>query len=535
MQLVASGSALSYVDPSDGTTSINLPSTFQLTSYIPRYKTGDALDAPVTFWTSLADAAALAYSKGSNPAQPVAVSLTQALAAVDPLFSAHVSKPVAWNVRDIHPVLLTQPPTQSLRDVVYAAFPDVALNQMARDFAVRAGLTPGSAFNAPMLVDMLRQDVGDGLFDGNAGGVQLRTGGATPYAFTANTTRFDMAIALDAFVRGAQNKSGLGRSDLQNGSPKVYDNISLDQSLLYPSNQQPVPFDNMPPVVTFSVKFRAADGSTNNAPVGSSNLVAGLVTIEASAVDSSGVQSVIVDVGGTALTPAAGSTPSKFIATFQTTQDGPLTFTATATDRLANTGTTTTTVTVDNTRPTISIVHPQAGFYSSSYKVEAFANDNSALSSFTLQSPAGAVDGDSALNHINAEASAWTLSPSLADGPTTETFSGLRRREELRDGDADGDHRSDRAGSRGGRVGAGVQEHQHPLLLGDRRRRRWCRGEGGVRQERERSGGPGHLRRNAMELAAHSASALAGTPSRSGRRTSRRPRTPDRARPRRRN
>ncbi len=123
VQLVASGSALSYVDPSDGTTSINLPSTFQLTSYIPAYKTGDALDATMTFWTSLADAAVLAYSKGSNPAQPAAVPLTQALAAVDPLFSAHVSKPVAWNVRDIHPVLLTQPPTQSLRDVVYAAFP----------------------------------------------------------------------------------------------------------------------------------------------------------------------------------------------------------------------------------------------------------------------------------------------------------------------------------------------------------------------------------------------------------------------------
>ncbi len=385
-----------------------------------------------------------------------------------------------------------------------------------------------------MLVDMLRQDVGDGLFDGNAGGVQLRTGGATPYAFTANTTRFDMAIALDAFVRGAQNKSGLGRSDLQNGSPKVYDNISLDQSLLYPSNQQPVPFDNMPPVVTFSVTFRAADGSTNNAPVGSSNLVAGLVTVEATAVDSSGVQSVVVDVGGTALTPVAGSTPSKFIATFQTTQDGPLTFTATATDRLANTGTTTTTVTVDNTKPTISIVHPQAGFYSSSYKVEGFANDNSALSSFTLQSPAGAVDGDSALNHINAEASAWTLNPSLGDGLTTETFVACDVVKNCET--ATRTLTIDRTAPALAVVGS-VPQYRNTSTISFAVTATDGAGAGVkavfARNAPARKSRPPSTVRDGT--CPSFSSGQARTPSRSGRRTTRRPRTPDRARPRRRN
>ncbi len=423
VQLVASGNALSYVDPSDGVTVIHLPSTFKLTSYIPQYTTGTTLTAPITLWTSLADSAVRAVAQGLNPSLSTPQPLPQAQALVDGLFVSHVSKPVTWSLRDTHPVSLTQPPSQSLRDVVFAAMPDVALNQLARELAVLAGLTPGSAFNAPMLVDLLRQDLAaDGLFDGRAGMLQLRTGGTTPQDVTANTTRFALAIALDGFVRGPQNQVGISRSDLLNGSPRVYDNFSLDQSVLYPSSQPPIPFDNMPPTVTFTVRFAGPDGSTNNLPVGPSQLVSHVVTVEAVAADPSGVHAISLEMAGNPLTPAAGSTSSRFIAVVQTTQDGPLTFTATATDKLSNTGTSSTTVTVDNTKPTISAVHPQPGFYSQSYRVEAFANDNTSLASFDLLSPAGAVDGDSALNHIDAAASSWTLAPALVDGPTIETF-----------------------------------------------------------------------------------------------------------------
>jgi len=103
---------------------------------------------------------------------------------------------------------------------------------------------------------------------------------------------------------------------------KVYDNIALDQSLLYPSSQPPIPFDNQPPAVTFAVSFVAEDGAVLS-PVGANHLVAGTLTITADAIDPSGVQALSLAVNGSPLTAAAqGNTASHFSGTWVTGADG---------------------------------------------------------------------------------------------------------------------------------------------------------------------------------------------------------------------
>lgn len=417
VQLVAEGSAATYVDPSDGVTTIPLPATFSLSSYFESYSTGDRLEAPVTYWTTLADAAALAYLQGKNPSQPSPVALGAAVRAVDPLFARHItSQP--WGIRAAHPVRLTAGP-QALRDVVYAAMPDVSLNSLARMLALDVGLTPGTGFGAPQLVDLLRADIADGQFDGFAAGVRLRTGGVTPYELDANTTRLRQALGLDAFIRGAQNTTGLTRQDLQTSS--IYDTISGDTSILYPSSQAPIAFDNTPPTINWVVTF--TNGSvTGSAPIGASKLVAGVLSVGVTATDASSVASVgVTSSAGMLQSPM--TTPSSYEASLNTSglQDGALTFTATACDRLMNCGSSTYSVQVDRTAPVITVLSPATSlsFVSASFDLEATATDNTQLANLGIDNPAAA-DQDSQVSRAYAPSTSWTLA--APEGPLNVAF-----------------------------------------------------------------------------------------------------------------
>lgn len=418
VQLVADGASVTYVDPSDGTTSITLPANFSFTSYVENYRTGDRLDRPLTFMTTLADAAARAYALGRNPAQTTPVLLPAAIQVVDPLFSRHVTTS-PWNSRTVYPVSLTTT-SQSLRDGVYAAVADVAFNQEARDIAIDVGLTAGTGFAAPQFVSMLLQDISDGLFDGRAAGVQLQTAGTTPYLLDTNTTRFRQAIALDKFVRGPQNRTLLTRQDLQTSN--IYDTMSMDTSVLYGSMPAAIPFDNAGPVATWTVTFEKTAGVLV-APVGATRLVHGIVQLSIDATDVSGVASVTAAVNAQAITPATGSTASRFVGTFDVSSatDGPVTFTATTCDRLANCSTSTYLVTVDNTRPIITPVQPVSGiFVSRSFDVEATATDANGLETLSATSPAGLVDLDTQVGRFFVAASSWTLT--APEGASTITY-----------------------------------------------------------------------------------------------------------------
>src|SRR5207302_858449 len=102
----ASGVGLSYTDPSDGSTVISIPQTFQFSSFIGNYKTGTAISVPLSLWTTLDDIVALAYVQGVDRAMPTPHSLTDSLVAIDSLFEKHVTS-TAWDVRGTVPVSLT--------------------------------------------------------------------------------------------------------------------------------------------------------------------------------------------------------------------------------------------------------------------------------------------------------------------------------------------------------------------------------------------------------------------------------------------
>jgi hypothetical protein len=365
IQVTASGPGLSYLDPTDGVTVVSIPQTFTFSTYIGNYKTGDAISVPLSLWTTLDDAVALAYATGIDRAAAVPHSLTDSLLTIDALFEKHLTS-TTWDVRSTIPVSLTSS-AQSLRDVVYAAMPDVALNQIARDKSGLANVTPGGVITAVTLVQLLAHDaLADGQFDGLATTGQLKTSGNPQQALDASWLRFAMAQALDEWFSGPTNRSGLASSDVQNAG--VFDTAAGDTSILFPANVVPQPYDNTPPSVSITATF--TNNGTTAGPVANAGqqLVAGALHLAISVSDSSGVQASAVQYRGngaanwTPMPPAAGSTATQLSGTIDTTalQDGILTIQVLATDKVGNPGTTTIQCVVDNTPPAITVVQPQA-------------------------------------------------------------------------------------------------------------------------------------------------------------------------------
>jgi hypothetical protein len=267
IQVVAAGSGLSYVDPTtppptDGSAPrvVQIPATFSLSSYVAEYRTGTPVVVPVTLLTTLADHAALAYARGRHPARPQSTTLRAALAARDELFVKHITlSPNAWSptsLRATVPAALTKGP-QTLVDTAYAAMTDVALNQLARDVALRAGYGTDAqnAVNAITLVQLLNQDVdADGRLDGRAeGGRAIAVTGTPAVGVDSHFLRKTLAQALDGWVRNrAVNKSGISTADL--AAAQVYARLSTDTSDLFDDAAVEVfdPLDHLPPEISFT-------------------------------------------------------------------------------------------------------------------------------------------------------------------------------------------------------------------------------------------------------------------------------------------
>ncbi len=412
VQLQASGTSLSVVDPSDGVTAVALPGSMVLTSFVGSYATGAVLTAHASLWTTIADSAARAVALGKNPDAGTPVGLSAALAITDPMMALHVSRPTSWILRSVRPVSLTGTP-QTLRDAVYANMPDVALHQLARDLSTSGHLTPGNVITAFTLTQQLAQDVEDGLFDGLAGGTQLAVSGTPPYSLDPNTSRFRLASSLDAFIRGPRNMTGLARTDVQ--TPGIFDAIAGDTSPLYPASAAPTPFDSTAPTTTITATF-SNGGASGQSPVGSSNMVAGVVSFSVTSTDLSDMRSLSCSVSSGSLVLAAGNSPTTFGASLDTTAlaDGSYTFTAHACDKVGNCGDTTLAVVVDNTPPASTFTAPDAGFYNIAITVDATATDAHGLASFAVTSLTGFVDTNTAVERIQGP---WVFPVGLPEGP----------------------------------------------------------------------------------------------------------------------
>jgi hypothetical protein len=298
VQIVARGPALFYPDPTSGNdgsgeaATIQVPSAFEFSSYVPSFRAG-AGAVPVTLLTTLADHAALAYARGRHSSHPARTTITEALAARDPLLTTHVTKAAAaWDpgsLRSTTPAMLTNGP-QSLVDVAFAALFDLGLNQLARDTAVRAGYGTGpGGLTAPTLVQLLAQDLdADGRLDGiGEDGRQIWTAGSTPVAVDTQFLRKPLAVSLATWVRNTEaNRSGITDADL--ASAQVFSTITEDTSDLFGSAPtEPFdPLDRTPPVIAFA-----------GSPPGFTSSFDVTLTVDAS--DSSGVSAVYALVGAT--------------------------------------------------------------------------------------------------------------------------------------------------------------------------------------------------------------------------------------------
>ena len=423
VQVTAGGPGLSYTDPSDGATVISIPQTFAFSSYIGNYKTGDQITVPLSLWTTLADAEALTIVQGKHRAQPGAELLSDALATVDGLFENHLSTTVSWDLRSAIPVSLTTS-AQSLRDVVYAGLPDLALNQIARDRSTAASVTPGGVITAVTLTQLLQQDLGaDGQLDGlGAGGQQLQTAGNPAQKLDANWLRYFMSKALDEWFQTAQNKSGLLSSDIQNAG--VFDTIANDTSILFSSSLDPIPYDNQPPVVSFSATYHAADGN-DYSPYGTSRAVSGRLDLTVTASDTSGLAALSVQQltsPAVTLTPGAGSSmPAKFVGSVNTASvaDGSLTIGTAESDRLGNAGTSQMAFLADNTPPTVQVTQPTAGtYYTSLIPADVTASDSNGVLSLA-ETALSVTDNDQTIPHFFGT---YAIPSGTPEGPLTPTF-----------------------------------------------------------------------------------------------------------------
>ncbi|MCY1023946.1 Ig-like domain-containing protein [Pyxidicoccus sp. MSG2] len=420
VQLQVSGSStLSYVDPTDGTAPVSIPAAVTLTSSLRHYKTGETLVAPVTLYTTLADSAARAYSRGKNSSFP-ASSYVDALSVVDVLFEKHVAGATPWALRRIVPASLTQPPSQALRDVVFAALPDVSLNQLARSIALSAGLSPVQGFDAVKLLTLLQRDISDGRFDGREGGLLLRVLGTPAYELSADELRVRLAVALDRFVTGPHNRSGLARADFRSAEPNVYDTISLDTSSLFDSAVPPTPFDTNAPVVSWRITFMGDNGTAYTAPVGDTKVVANTLTVEATAVDpeASGVRALTVTADGNALN-GQQTASGRVSGMWTPTADGTSELVAVAEDTLGNTTTSRYVLIVDNAAPALAVSAPAAAaFYGAgAVPVDSTATDTNGVASHSVAGLTGA--SVSGITHV---VGSWTPAAGTADGSVTATF-----------------------------------------------------------------------------------------------------------------
>ncbi len=300
IQVIASGAALSYADPTGSAPNggsaplVQIPSSFVLSSFISSYNAGGSLDLPVTLLTTLADHEALAYLRGLHPLHLGAKKLSEALTERDPLWVTHVTTSTnAWNpatLRSTVPASFTTS-TATLVDAVYAALPDLALNQLARDTGRAAYGEGSSAVTAITLAQLLEEDLdADAVLNGKgSAGAAIVTQGTNHVLLDSQFLRKPLAQALDTWIQNAAlNLSGIHQGDLVGA--QVFSAMTTDASDLFgdPPAGEYNPVDRAPPVLALATE-----------PPQYAAAAAKGIALTITADDPSGVAGVFARIGAT--------------------------------------------------------------------------------------------------------------------------------------------------------------------------------------------------------------------------------------------
>ena len=249
------------------------------------------------------------------------------------------------------------------------------VSESARQISIASELDVGVRVTGATLTTELIRDVDDGncVLDGlAAGGSQLTQGNI---ALSANTLRGapqGLAQSLKRFVDGERNASGISSASLEG----LTDALSTHVSEIFGGGAEG---DLDAPVVTIVEPVAGP--------------VAGRPGITVTATDASAVADVRFtapeQLVGTGTKTCDQPTSCRLVGDLNTAlfTEGPVTITAEASDEAGNTDSTSVTVVINNSIPTITVESPSAGVVSAGTLLRASTDDVDGIASFSVEVP----------------------------------------------------------------------------------------------------------------------------------------------------
>ncbi|MBI1944650.1 MAG: hypothetical protein HYS27_03080 [Deltaproteobacteria bacterium] len=282
IEVVAESGA--FEDPSTGLP-LSLRSGQALSAALPDVALGQAVTLNVNAWTTLA----LRRARAALSESP---SFPAALAFSSNLFASHLTRPGALSLTSSASAdLLRQSPAPSDAAAILA-LTHAGLSRMAAQISIDVGGAPGQITPVDLL-DVLLDDLSDGVLDGTDSGVALFLDQES-VSSGPDALRTSLAIGIDNFVKNAplrdqgvvilevpRNASSITRAALS-AAGLLYDDLSLDRSVLFPADAPVTPFDQAAP--TINLAFAAPNDA---APFGAA--LDGVVAVIATASDPSGL------------------------------------------------------------------------------------------------------------------------------------------------------------------------------------------------------------------------------------------------------
>ena len=300
----------------------------------------------------------------------------------------HIFRPDDRDLRDVPPVDLSLGTILAGEATTAMALALTGLGRLALDNGTNIGA----------LTLALADDLSDGLFDGHGATGTVVIG---DWVFDGEQTRAPLAVAIDKWIAGPLNETGLAYSDLA-VSGELYDDLALDDGPLYPVDQPPKAFDPDPPVVSF-------DPADPNAWYGKP------FAVTLSAVDKS--PPVVFEVSAPDVTlQNVGPLSATFTLSPADYPDGPVAVFLSATDSQYNMIEVETAFNVDMTAPSLDIISPTGG-WASETTVTFLGHSEDAASG--LASVEVLLDGEPVEVELDADGS-WSGESSVSASGSTE-------------------------------------------------------------------------------------------------------------------
>ena len=302
VEVVASGG--SFQDTATGQV-LTLRAGQELSTALADVAPGANVVANVNAWTTLAKKRAVG-TQADSPSFAAAVTFNANL------FASHLLRPGSLSLTGSASANLLEDDPAPSDSAAILALAHAGLSRVAAQTSIDVGGAPGQITPADLL-DVLLADLNDGVLDGTDNGVALFLDQQSVPA-DSKVLRTSLAIGIDNFVKNApfrdngvvvldavRNASSIA-SDALVAPGLLYDDLSLDRSILFPANEPVSAFDTTPP--TIELAFAAPnDGAAFGdaldgvvAIIGAANDASGLSAFDVLSPDVADLFSPVADV-----------------------------------------------------------------------------------------------------------------------------------------------------------------------------------------------------------------------------------------------